>query len=50
MSKEERIFMFKIENIILNPIPYTIGLGISVLIVNLTILIYLFRKYENKDT
>ncbi len=42
-------FMFKIESIILNPIPYTVGLGAPVLIVDLVILIYLFKRYENKD-
>ncbi len=43
-------FMFKIENIILNPIPYTVGLGVPILIVDLVILIALFKKYENTDT
>lgn len=45
-------FMFKVEKIILNPIPYALGLAIPIIILDSIILIYLFKKYEdeNEDT
>ncbi len=38
-------FMYEIEKIILNPIPYTIGFGILVLVINFFILNFIFKKY-----
>lgn len=42
-------FMFKIEKIILNPIPYSLGLAIPIIILDSIILIYLFKKYEHEN-
>lgn len=42
-------FMFKIETIFFNPIPYTIGLSTILLLLDLLILIYLFKTYTDED-
>lgn len=39
-------FLFKIESVILNPIPYTIGIGAFMIVIDLLILI-LIKEYRN---
>lgn len=43
-------FMYEVEKIILNPIPYTIGFGILVLVINFFILNFIFKKYLENNS
>ena len=42
-------FMFTKESVILNPIPYTVGIGAVMIIIDLIILSKIFKKYNQKE-
>ena len=43
-------FMFTKEGVILNPIPYTVGIGAVIIIIDFIILSVIFKKYDTKET
>ena len=42
-------FMFTKESIILNPVPYTVGIGAVMIIIDFIILSAVFKKYDKKE-
>ena len=42
-------FMYTKENVILNPVPYTVGIGAVILIIDFIILSKIFKKYDTKE-
>ena len=42
-------FMFTKESVILNPIPYTVGIGAVMIIIDFIILSAIFKKYDTKE-
>ena len=42
-------FMFTKESVILNPVPYTVGIGAVILIIDFIILFAVFKKYDIKE-
>ena len=42
-------FMFTKESVILNPLPYTVGIGAVILIIDFIILSAIFKKYDQKE-
>ena len=42
-------FMFTNESVILNPIPYTVGIGAVMIIIDFIILSAIFKKYDTKE-
>ena len=42
-------FMFTKENVILNPVPYTVGIGAVIIIIDFIILSSIFKKYNQKE-
>lgn len=41
--------MFTKENVILNPVPYTVGIGAVMIIIDFIILSKIFKKYDTKE-
>ena len=42
-------FMFTKESVILNPVPYTVGIGSVMIIIDFIILSKIFQKYDIKE-
>ena len=42
-------FMYTKESVILNPVPYTVGIGAVMLIIDFIILSTVFKKYDQKE-
>ena len=42
-------FMFTKESVILNPVPYTVGIGAVIIIIDFIILSSIFKKYNQKE-
>ena len=42
-------FMFTKESVILNPVPYTVGIGAVMIIIDFIILSAIFKKYNQKE-
>ena len=42
-------FMYTKESVILNPVPYTVGIGAVILIIDFIILSKIFKKYDTKE-
>ena len=42
-------FMFTKESVILNPVPYTVGIVAAMIIIDFTILYVIFKKYDIKE-
>ena len=42
-------FMFTKESVILNPVPYTVGIGAVILLIDFMILSKIFKKYDSKE-
>ena len=41
--------MYTNESVILNPVPYTVGIGALILIIDFIILSAIFKKYDIKE-
>ena len=41
--------MFTNESVILNPIPYTVGIGAVMIIIDFVILSVILKKYDTKE-
>ena len=42
-------FMFTKESVILNPVPYTVGIGAVIIIIDFIILSKIFQRYDIKE-
>ena len=42
-------FMFTKESVILNPVPYTVGIGAVMIIIDFMILSKILKKYDQKE-
>ena len=46
---DKSYFMYTKESVILNPVPYTVGIGAVMLIINFIILSVIFKKYDQNE-